>query len=636
LKSATSTATINTLVIFVRFNGAAGFYQNHSYYEPFFNATNQKSLKNYIQEVSYSNLTVNSTFYPVCASDCNTSYEDTHTRDYYIKDDYEVNGYPDPERESREHGLVKRAVEAIASQVPTSINLDADNDGKVDHVCIVVQAGSANIDHADLLWPHRWALYTQNAYINNKQVYDYTLLNTAIQFSEETICHEFLHVVGMPDTYHNSEFRPDVKPTGYWDIMGDRYDNFPHPGAYLKSEYAGWISSIPEITQPGNYSLSPLTSSSNNCYKIKSQYSTDEYFIVEYRKRSGIYENTLEGDGLLVYRIYENGVTYTGSNDEVYIYRPNGTLTVNGTPQSANFSSGVGRTTINDSTNPTSFLKNGSTGGLRISNIGSSGTSITFNVGFDITISGSPLVCTSGTTYSVDNLPSGATVSWSCTGNNLTINPTTGYAYATNSNPGQGTISAVIHTTYGDITLPTKTVSVGVPIVSYITDPTNGSNPFNFYAMPSPNYSTTDYYTWIVTPLGYTNIYSWMDHAEITFSEPMCYRIEVQATNACGCSGLIYKYFNYYGDYLMSPNPASTEVEITVSAGEAEGLKSASLSSDDEYTVTVLDIYGSVKIQKKYSGNKFTIPVGSLKNGNYLVTVNNNKINSTKQLIIKH
>jgi hypothetical protein len=86
----------------------------------------------------------------------------------------------------------------------------------------------------------------------------------------------------------------------------------------------------------------------------------------------------------------------------------------------------------------------------------------------------------------------------------------------------------------------------------------------------------------------------------------------------------------------MSPNPASNEVEITISTGEAEGAKSASLSSDDAYTVTVLDIYGTVKIQRKYSGNKFTIPVSSLKDGNYIVKVNNKKINSTKQLIIKH
>lgn len=63
----------------------------------------------------------------------------------------------------------------------------------------------------------------------------------------------------MPDTYHRSSFRPDVEPTGYWDIMGDVNGNFPHPGAYLKYEYAGWISSIPEITTEKSYSINCLS-----------------------------------------------------------------------------------------------------------------------------------------------------------------------------------------------------------------------------------------------------------------------------------------------------------------------------------------------------------------------------------------
>ena len=250
-------------------------------------------------------------------------------------------------------------------------------------------------------------------------------------------------------------------------------------------------------------------------------------------------------------------------------------------------------------------------------------------------INGGSLICSSGASFNVPNLPAGATVSWDKSSNitfdNQPGNPKT---FIPNGS-GSGWIEATVHYN-GNATLERKTVSVGVPILSYITDPTNGSNPFNFYAIPSPNSPTIDNYTWIVTPSGYANIYSWMDHAEITFPEPMCYRVDVQATNACGCSNQVYKYFNYYGDYLMSPNPASTEVEITISSGLEEGMKSASLSSDDEYTVTVLDIYGTVKIQKKYSGNKFTIPVGSLKDGNYIVKVNNKKINSTKQLIVKH
>ncbi len=159
------------------------FPRTRAYYDPLFNSITQQSLKNYIKEVSYNQMDVNSTFYPICLPSTNLSYEDDYTRDYYINAEYENNGYNGfAERTAREHGLVKRAVEAIASQVPSGINLDADNDGRVDHVCIIVQGGSANIDHEDLLWPHKWTLQSQYAYINNKSVYDYFNLNIPIAF----------------------------------------------------------------------------------------------------------------------------------------------------------------------------------------------------------------------------------------------------------------------------------------------------------------------------------------------------------------------------------------------------------------------------------------------------------------------
>ena len=232
LKSTGGAMTINTLVVFIRFNGGTEFVHDRNYYSPFFNSTTSTSLKDYFEEVSYNHLDMNSTFYPICADNTNLSYEDDYIRGYYITvEDDPVNGYTESQRTSREHGLLKRAVEAIASQVPTSINLDANNDGKVDHVCFIVRGGSTNIDHNDLLWPHQWSLFSQTAYINSKRVYEYSFLNSDYLFTKETICHEFFHVLGAPDLYHKSSYKPGIEPAGYWDIMGDRNGNFPHMGA---------------------------------------------------------------------------------------------------------------------------------------------------------------------------------------------------------------------------------------------------------------------------------------------------------------------------------------------------------------------------------------------------------------------
>ncbi len=60
-----------------------------------------------------------------------------------------------------------------------------------------------------------------------------------------------------------------------------------------------------------------------------------------------------------------------GPPDEVYAYRPNGTLTANGSPLQAHYCLEVGRTAINNNTNPSPFLYDGLQGGLNISNVGS-------------------------------------------------------------------------------------------------------------------------------------------------------------------------------------------------------------------------------------------------------------------------
>jgi M6 family metalloprotease-like protein len=667
LKSTNSAMTINSIIIFVRFNGANGFAYNHSHYEPYFNSTNQESLKNYIQEVSYDNLDVNSTFYPVCSSDCNLSYEDTYTRDYFIKYPEESIGYNgDSERESMEHGLVKRAVDAISSEVPTNINLDADNDGNVDHVCIIVQGGSADVYYGDLLWPHKWTLHSEYAYINSKRVYDYTLLNTAVQFSEETICHEFLHVVGMPDNYHNPSNNPDLEPTGYWDIMGDLNGNFPHPGAYLKYEYAGWINSIPEITSEGTYSLNPITSSSNNCYKIKSPYNCDEYYLVEYRKRSGNYENTLEGDGLIVYRINPNGNNYSGPYDEVYIYRPNGTLTMNGNPEDANFSNQEGRTSINDLTNPCSFLKTGNPGGLRISEISSSGTSISFKVTFPFSISGPYVVCNSNTTYSIINgETSGRAFSWDCDSGVLTQvgndNGSSNVVKANSSSTdGEGWITAKIVAACGDTITRTIPVWVGKPVldashfiitsadagnwysctnqtgnlfdISYFNDFCGCTN----YEIEITNLSNTYTYYQFYTSGGYGNL----DFPNLAEG---WYLFRARGYNSCGWGEWTESEIEFVDCSQMrlqiTPNPSYGEATVSIVTGSSGNstLIGPILDQNNEWTFEVYDNRLNLIIHREnLKGNSTLIQATKWKEGVYIARVYfRNKILSGKFIVKK-
>jgi subtilase family serine protease len=104
--------------------------------------------------------------------------------------------------------------------------------------------------------------------------------------------------------------------------------------------------------------------------------------VLEYRKAAGRFESGIVGSGLIIYRVNPslNGNSQ-GPPDEVYVYRQNGTSRSDGNVNNATFSSSVGRTEFGDNTNPSDFLSNGNAGGIRISNVGPIGESITFTVG---------------------------------------------------------------------------------------------------------------------------------------------------------------------------------------------------------------------------------------------------------------
>jgi len=270
----------------------------------------------------------------------------------------------------------------VSSQIPTGLNIDGDSDGYVDNVCFIIDGDPTG--WSSLLWPHMWSLYSVSAYINAKRVwtYNFQLQNSTKSSGVGVLCHEMFHSLGAPDLYHYS--MDGRHPVYTWGLM--EYDSNPprHMLSYMKFKYGHWIAAIPEITTPGTYTLNPLSSATNNCYKIASPLSATEYFVVEYRKRGTTFENSLPGEGLLVMRINPayNG-NANGPPDEVYIYRPGGTTTLDGTPGSANYNATVGRTAINDTTtNPTSFLTAGGPGGLSISAVGAVGSTISFTVDF--------------------------------------------------------------------------------------------------------------------------------------------------------------------------------------------------------------------------------------------------------------
>ncbi|WP_320908264.1 MULTISPECIES: M6 family metalloprotease domain-containing protein [Bacteroides] len=378
---------LNNIVIFVSFQDVTTFSKKRTVYDSRFNSTTSSSgsLKDYYQEVSYSSFDITSHFYPK-AADLETKtdgYIDFHKRGFYRP--YNATTNPDGYRTSdestnREHNLIVNAIDAVKASIEedfTPEELDNDNDGYIDNVCFVVQGNSDG--WSDLLWAHRWSLYTKECYIHGKRVMDY-VFQPENQVTINTLCHEMFHALGAPDLYHYSEESKNLDPVGSWDLMNS---GWCHMGAYMKWRYAGqsWIKEMPTITQPGTYTLLPLSQSAeNSCYRVNST-NPNEYYVLEYRKKEGRYEKNLIRSGLLIYRInttVKDG-NRNGPPDEVYIYRPFGSLTENGFLDEAAYQTNSGAV-MTDKTFPKPFLSDDSDGGLRITNVIMEDDKLTFDI----------------------------------------------------------------------------------------------------------------------------------------------------------------------------------------------------------------------------------------------------------------
>lgn len=402
---------LSNLVCFVRFLGESEEVFEHpsSTYEQLFNdaTPGANSVYNYFYEASYGQLSWKSNLFPTAENDKILSYQAKREREYY-KEKSSINdiGYADEvDKAAREQALVREIADYLSAALPDDVVLDADNDGIIDNLCIIL-SGRSELSNRHLLWPHRsdLALPDEMAiYVKGKKLVGYLMVFDdangwaslePIPLNTGVLCHEMSHSLGTYDLYHVND---DLNPVGVWDLMSDNLVVPQQMSAYTKYRYCGWLDDIPEISEPGTYVLNPLggQSKENIAYKIKP-IGSDEYFIVEYRKREGTFDSGLPESGLLVYRInpaYTGGnVNYNGTTrlDEVYIFRPGGTVKEDGQIKQAAFSQESGRTTFGGDAELKPFYSDGTEARFALTNISSCGNTLSFdlvNLGHQIKLS---------------------------------------------------------------------------------------------------------------------------------------------------------------------------------------------------------------------------------------------------------
>lgn len=208
--------------------------------------------------------------------------------------------------------LVKAALAAADSLVNYK-NYDTDADGRVDMVYFIFAGAGSNFsgNNSQLIWPHA---STVVSYSLDGVSFGRYACSTELYGSPAgkiidgigTICHEFSHVLGLSDLYDTDySTNGQSNDPGDWSVMaGGSYNNRAKTpvGYSLFERYTLGFATPRVITEPGSYSIAPLTNGDNPDGCIIKSSVKDEYFTLENRIRTR-WDLYLPGTGMLIHRV---------------------------------------------------------------------------------------------------------------------------------------------------------------------------------------------------------------------------------------------------------------------------------------------------------------------------------------------
>jgi hypothetical protein len=263
-------------------------------------------------------------------------------------------------------------------------------------------------------------------------------------------------------------------------------------------------------------------------------------------------------------------------------------------------------------------------------------------------ISGNRLICTSQN-YSVNEIPSGATITWSTSSSNISVVSGTEH-----SNPGSfqkvsngnGTITATISSSCENYSLSFQVHSGPYSSSDYpISGPSSAScNSYVYYNIPSLSGVTSINWTW---PSGWTYV-SGQNSAYLALRTGTSGgMVSVGVNNTCGQSGsYATKYTTVSGCYSLTifPNPGSNEVTVTIQEYQTDMadstavlLSSANLSNNPVvYNFIISDNMGVVYSTFSKKSKSFTLSVQNLKNGNYILIGTDGVTKFSTPLVVMH
>ncbi|RPH92854.1 M6 family metalloprotease domain-containing protein, partial [candidate division KSB1 bacterium] len=281
------------------------------YFDTLFYGANTGSVNNYMNQVTYGNLTLVTLNMPSALG----WKRAPQTYAYYVDGQKGFGDYPQNAQRMAEDAIT------LANPFVDFSNYDNDEDGYVDAL-FIVHAGpgyelSGNVND---IHSHAWVT-SYPMYVDGVYAYHYSTEPEYWISSGDMTCgvysHEMGHAVfGLPDLY---DYGYDSEGAGDWSLMaggswnGTRGNSPSHPDAWCRIQMGAVTATNVTVNTFG--ASIPAIETTPTIYRLWTNGATgNEYFLVENRRRTG-YDTGLPSQGLLIWHIDDN---QSGNDNQWY------------------------------------------------------------------------------------------------------------------------------------------------------------------------------------------------------------------------------------------------------------------------------------------------------------------------------
>lgn len=310
------------IIILVDFpNGQFTPQHDHAFYDAMINK------KGYTDELGHIG-SVRDYFYDQSYGLFNPSFDVlgpvtmSHNYEYYGKDGVDI--------DVKIGELIEEACLALDEKVDFS-QYDWNGDGEVDQV-FFIYAGKGQATYpsnSNLIWPHMSSL---SAMLGRTITADGVTINTYACCNERygtydramgigTICHEFSHCLGLPDTYDTvGGYATGSGLPGKFDLMASGNYNGPYGKGEIPASFtaygkylAGWLQ-YKELRESQDISNLASSLDADDAYIIYNDAHEDEYYVIENRQKTS-WDTYIPTAGLTLLHIDFN--TEAWENNEI-------------------------------------------------------------------------------------------------------------------------------------------------------------------------------------------------------------------------------------------------------------------------------------------------------------------------------